>query len=78
MVVSALARVIYNLLLAELGQVTELRAHHDWDFTYLDFVALPQEFFADSGARAISGRVALLELLDFDGDVDLSLVGQVP
>lgn len=78
LIIAALASVVHNLLLAELGQVAELGADHDGDLADLDFVALPQKLLAHGGARAVSGRVALLELLYFHGDVDLSLVSQVP
>jgi len=58
--------------------MAELRADHDWNFADLDFVILVKRLFAHNWTNTVLFGGAFLKLLDFDGNVDLSLVGKVP
>ena len=45
LIVAALFCIFNDLLLAERRKMAKLTADHNWDLTYLDFVALEERFF---------------------------------
>lgn len=57
--------------------MTKLGADHHWNLTDLDFVILVQSLFRNDRPNTVFICVTSLQLLDFDGDIDLGLVGQV-
>lgn len=55
--------------------MAELGADHHWDLADLDLVALVQSLLTDHGSHTLFVGFPLLELLDFDRNVNFSLVG---
>lgn len=58
--------------------MAELRADHDWNFANLDFVILVERFLLNDWADTIRPGGAFLKLFDFHGNVNLSLVSEIP
>jgi hypothetical protein len=77
LIIPTLSRIIYNLLLRKVGQVTKLGADHDWDLTDLNFIVLVQSLLRNNWSNTVFIGVAPLQLLYFNGDIDFSLVSQV-
>lgn len=57
--------------------MAELGANHHWDFPDLDLVTLVQGLLTDHRSHTLFVGFPLLELLDFDRNVNFSLVGQI-
>ena len=78
LIISTLPRVLDNLILAQLRQVTETRADHDWDFANGHLILL------ENGRLCLDFRLArewvlisILDLEDLHGTEHFSLVRQI-
>ena len=77
LVVATLPLVVDDLVLAELGQMAELRAHHHRDLANRDLVFLENLLLRLDGPLTCLGVLfAKLQLQDFYGTEDLGLVGE--
>ena len=78
LIISALPRILHNLILAQLGKVTEARADHDWDFADGDLV-LHENLCLRLNFVLASERVliSIMDLEDLDLAEDLRLIGQI-
>ena len=77
LVVAALPSILHDLVFAQLGEVAELGADHDWDLANGHLVLLENLLLLPDG-RLTSCRVCItvVDLQDFDGAEDLCLVGE--
>ena len=78
LIVSALPSILDDFILAQLGEMTEARADHDWDFA--DWNLILREYrrlrldFVLACERVL---ISILDLEDLDGAEDLRLIGQI-